>query len=60
MDHGSMDAPRKTTAAADPDQSGVDAYQRMHKLLELKAQLEQLHANLEYVRLMLRIRATQP
>ncbi|MDE2370405.1 MAG: hypothetical protein KGN16_15645 [Burkholderiales bacterium] len=56
-----MDANRKAAAAnaADTAQSGVDAYQRMHKLLELKAQLEQLHANLEYVKLMLRIRATQ-
>ncbi|MBU6257976.1 MAG: hypothetical protein KGL18_15985 [Burkholderiales bacterium] len=55
-----MDAPRKAAAAADTDPTGVDAYQRMHKLLELKAQLEQLHAHLEYVRLMLRIRAAQP
>lgn len=37
-----------------------DAQVRLQKLLHLKAKMEQLHAELEYVGLMLRLGARQP
>ncbi len=40
-----------------PGQVPHGADPRMMKLLELKAQMEQVHARLEYLRLMLRLRA---
>jgi hypothetical protein len=36
------------------------AQARLQKLLELKSRMEQLHADLEYMRLMLRLGARQP
>ncbi len=54
-EHAAMDA----NNSPDQAQQGLDAYVRMQKLLELKAQMEQLHAKLEYVRLMLKLGAAR-
>ena len=46
-----------------PAPTGTDAFAahaRLQKLLQLKSKMEQLHADLEYLRLMIRLGTRQP